>query len=213
MALDREAWSRQLHLSNFINAYYELRDVETIPRCRTILLIGPGQGLEAGVLRWRGYAVETFDIDPTFNPDHLGSVHDMRMFSSQRFDVIIASHVLEHLAEPYLDDALKEIARVGRYAIIYLPVAGRHAQVRVEPGVAGIDWRLRLDFFNYVERVDATTPRFMSGEHFWEVGRRGFRAADVRKRLSRWFTILHEYRNPDWLPSYNFVLQSTESNR
>jgi hypothetical protein len=208
MTLDRERWVRELPLSTFINAYYQCRDVESLPDCRSVLVVGPGQGLVVPVLHWRGYTVDTFDIDATFKPDHVGSAHDLSRFTARQFDAIIASHVLEHLPETYLDRALGEIARVARHALIYLPVAGRYAEVRVRPGFAGIDWQVRLNLFNYLDRPDGLTRRYMSGEHYWEVGRRGFGVRALSRRLERFFTIRQQYRNRDWLPSYNFVLDS-----
>jgi SAM-dependent methyltransferase len=208
MPLDRETWSRQLNLSNFVNSGYQYRDIQSLPDVRTILVIGPGQGLDTAVFRWRGYDVTTVDIDDTFRPDHVLSVHDMALFKDRQFDAVIASHVIEHVAEPYLDPALSEIARVGRHALIYLPVGGRHFQIRFMPGILGIDWSLIFDVFNYLDRPDGVTPRYCLHQHFWEIGRRGWRVKDVRGRLARHFEILSSYRNPDWNPSYNFVLKS-----
>lgn len=208
MPVDRAAWKRELHRSNFVNSYYQYRDLQQLPSVRRVLIVGPGQGLDTQILRWRGYEVTTFDIDETFTPDHLGSVHDMRAFSDAAFDAVIASHVLEHLAVAYLDEALREIARVGRYALVYLPVAGRHAQARIAPGFKNIEWSIVFDLFNYTDRPDGTTPRYCQGQHFWEIGRRGFSVRDVRRRLARDFEVLSDYRNPDWTPSYNFVLRS-----
>jgi methyltransferase family protein len=208
MPVDRAAWARELHLSNFINSYYEYRDLQSFPNCRSVLIIGPGQGLDVQVLRWRGYAVETFDIDATFKPDHQGSVHDLSRFERAQFDAVIASHVLEHLAEPYLDMALAEIARVSLNALVYLPVAGRHAQLRCQPGIKAIDWAIAVDFFNRLQRCDGLRARYMAGQHFWEVGRRGFGVQALLRRFGRSFEVLRHYRNRDWLPSYNFVLKS-----
>ena len=208
MPVDREAWSRELHLSNFINSYYEYRDLQSLPSCQSVLIVGPGQGLDVQILRWRGYSVETFDIDATFRPDHEGSVHDLSRFQRAQFDVVIASHVLEHLAAPYLDTTLAEISRVSRHALVYLPVAGRHAQLRFQPGIKEIDWGFIADFFDYFRQCDGLTPRFMSGQHFWEVGRRGFGVKSLLRRFARHFAIVRHYRNRDWLPSHNFVLAS-----
>lgn len=207
MPVDREAWKRELHLSNFVNAYYEYRDLAALPDCRRVLVVGPGQGLGVQVLRWRGYEVTTFDIDETFAPDVLGSVHDMGGFASGAFDALLASHVLEHLPVDYLDAALGEIARVARHALVYLPVTGRHVQLRVQPGFGGLDLALNLDLFQPFERPDGRSARYMQGMHYWEVGRRGFRVRDLRRRFAPHFEILHHYRNRDWLPSYNFVLR------
>src|SRR6266540_4133711 len=88
---DREAWHQQLNLSNFINSYYQYRDVESLHPGRRMLIIGPGQGLDTQVFKWRGYDVVTLDIDETFSPDVVGSVHDLSMFPARRFDVAIAS--------------------------------------------------------------------------------------------------------------------------
>jgi hypothetical protein len=208
MPVDREQWRRELHLCNFVNAYYQYRDLQRCGEVRKLLVIGPGQGLDTAVFRWRGYEVTTFDIDDAFGPDVVGSVHDMRMFEAGRFDAAVASHVLEHLAEPYLDASLAEIARVSRFALLYLPVAGRHAQIRIVPGFHGFDWSWIGDLFNVFHRPDGITPRYCQNQHFWEVGYRGFRKRDLLRRFEPHFEVLDGYRNADWNPSLNFVLRS-----
>ncbi len=208
MPVDRTEWLRQLDLSNFVNAYYEYRDLQSCGAGRKLLIVGSGQGLDTAVLRWRGYEVTRLDIDETFQPEVVGSVHDMSMFQSHAFDAVIASHVLEHFAEAYLEDALHEIARVGRHALIYLPVAGRHGSLRFVAGVRNLEAHLAWDVFNYLHKPDGQSPAFCARQHFWELGRRGFRLRDIRRRLQRHFEIVSDYRNYDWLPSYNFVLRS-----
>lgn len=208
MPVDRERWRRQLDLSNFVNAYYQYRDVERLGNCRRVLIVGPGQGFQTDVLKWRGFDVTTIDIDDTFNPDVIGSVHEMAMFGDFQFDVAIASHVLEHLAVPHLDAALRELSRVGRHALVYLPVAGRHFQARLQPGFKGIDLSVVIDLFNYFHRPTGLQARYCQRQHYWEVGMRGFRVRDVKARMSRYFEVLDVYRNRDWNPSLNFVLRS-----
>ncbi len=208
MPVDREEWFTKLNLSNFINSYYQYRDLLRFSGCRKILIVGPGQGLDRQVLGWRGYEVTTLDIDDSFRPDHVGSIHDMTMYANDQFDAVIVSHVLEHLAVPYLDKALSEIARVGRYALVYLPVAGRHGQCRFNLGIKDIGFSIIWDLFNYFSRPDGVTPAYCANQHFWELGMRGYRLNDVKARLSCHFDVLDSYRNHDWLPSYNFVLRS-----
>jgi hypothetical protein len=208
MPVDREQWAKQLNLSNFVNSYYQYRDLQTLSGIRRILVVGPGQGLDTQVFRWRGYEVTTLDIDDTFHPDVTASVHDMHMFEDGQFDVVIASHVIEHQAEPYLDSSLAEIARVGRYALIYLPVAGRHFQIRFMPGVLSVDKSILFDVFNWFHKPDGVTARYCEKQHFWEIGMRGWKVKDVLRRFDSQFHVLSVYRNVDWTPSQNFVLCS-----
>src|SRR6266513_2364662 len=88
MPVDPADWLQQLHLSNFVNAYYQYRDLQSCGASKKLLLVGSGQGLDSVVLRWRGYEVTRLDIDEAFRPDVVGSVHDMSMFADGSFDAV-----------------------------------------------------------------------------------------------------------------------------
>ena len=208
MPVDRERWGQQLHLCNFVNAYYQYEDIQRCGNVKKVLIIGPGQGLDTHIFKWRGFEVTTFDIDETFHPDIVGSAHDLSMFGDKSFDVIIASHVLEHLPVPYLDQCLAEFARVGAYSIVYLPVAGRHFQFQVKLDLKGINLSFEFDLFNYLHKPDGVTPRYCQGMHYWELGMRGFRLSDMKHRFENNFDVMLAYRNRDWNPSFNFVLKA-----
>jgi SAM-dependent methyltransferase len=208
MPLDTKAWGEQLNLSNFINSCYQFKDVQTLPQARRILVVGPGQGLDTAVFKWRGYEVVTLDIDTTFKPDVVGSVHDLHMFNDKQFDVVIASHVIEHLPLAYLDIALKELARVAHFALIYVPSAGRPVELRLSPGFFSLKWTIVFYLYNWFRRPNPEKALFCSGQHYWEVGRLGFSRRSLARRLNKHFTILRQYRNQDWLFSYNFVLRA-----
>lgn len=208
MPVDREKWLQQLDMSNFVNTYCQFRDLQMCGQAKKVLIVGTGNGLDAQILRWRGYDVQTLDIDSKFKPDAVGSVHDLSRFADGSFDAVVASHVLEHLAVPYLDQSLAELARVAPYAIVYLPVAGRHFQLRWKMDLKGFDLSLVFDLFNYLHKPDGVTARYCQGQHYWEQGMRGFTARALCKRFDRHFQVLHGYRNRDWLPSYNWILRS-----
>ena len=65
-----------------------------------------------------------------------------------------------------------------------------------------------LDLFNDFEKPDGITPRYMEKQHYWEIGMKGFRRKDMKERMSRFFEVLHAYRNRDWFLSQNYVLKS-----
>lgn len=208
MPVDREQWAQQLHLCNFVNAFYQYEDIQRCGNVKKILIIGPGQGLDTHIFKWRGFEVTTFDIDETFNSDVIGSAHDLTMFGDKSFDVIIASHVLEHLPVPYLDQCLAEFSRVSAYSIVYLPVAGRHFQTRIKLDLKGIDLSFVFDLFNYLHKPDGVNARYCQGMHYWEMGMRGFTSGALAKRFSIHFDIIKKYRNKDWTPSYNWILKA-----
>ncbi len=208
MPVDAQEWAKRLDLSNFVNAYYQFRDLQGLPHCRKLLIVGPGQGLASAVLRWRQYEVTTLDIDATFNPDVIGSVHDLSQFATGQFDAVIASHVLEHLSEDYLEQALSEIARVGHFGLVYLPVNGVYTQLRFQSNFRALDLSLLLTVSKWFERPSRSKPLYMDGQHYWEIGLKGFKVRDLLRRMEACFEVLRTYRNKDWLPSQNFVLRS-----
>lgn len=203
-----KAWRQQLHRSNFVNSARQWEDVRSLGDAESVLIVGLGQGLDTLIFRWRGYKVTTFDNTPVLEPDVVGSVHDLSMFQDLQFDVVIASHVIEHVPVPYLDATLSELSRVARHALIYLPVRGRHLQLRLQPGFKDLDLSFALDLFNFFRRPDGVTPLQNNRGHFWELGMRGFRLRDVQRRLEAYFEVVRHYRNVDWIQSYNFVLRS-----
>lgn len=119
------------------------------------------------------------------------------MFNDRSFDVIIVSHVIEHLATPYLDLCLSELSRVGNYCLIYLPIAGWHFQLHIKMDIKNINLSFTFDIFNFFHKPDSITPRYCSGQHYWEIGMRGFKVTNLTKRFSKYFKVLSTYRNKD----------------
>jgi SAM-dependent methyltransferase len=88
---------------------------------RTVLEIGPGEGLVSDWLRRAGVDVTTVDIDPALSPDILGSATELP-FENRSFDVVVCCEVLEHLPFEQSRRAMSEVARVSRTgAVISVP--------------------------------------------------------------------------------------------
>jgi hypothetical protein len=209
MPVEAEAYARSLSLTNFVNAYYQVRDVlEYKPR--RVLIIGVGVGLEPMVLRDKfGIEVTTYDIDARFGPDVVGSVHDMGAFADKQFDVVVASHVLEHLPFAYFDRVVDELARVAKHAVVYLPYAGRHFEWKFTYAQRVREYALHLSI-PPLRRVVGDKPELQAGHHYWECGYRGFSPAKLTRLFSRRFTVDRRYHNRDWTYSINFLMTARD---
>jgi ubiquinone/menaquinone biosynthesis C-methylase UbiE len=162
------------------------------------MIVGIGAGIEAAVLRHLGMNVFTVDIDPRLNSDVVASASDLP-FRDKSFDVVIASHVLEHLPFAYFDACLREIARTAHHALIYLPFACLVPELRlsVDP-LFSRSLRLRIPLFWKQYKFD--------GQHYWEIGVRGYSLGRIKREIEKIFTVRNAYHSWGWRYSYNFVL-------
>jgi hypothetical protein len=94
----------------------------------SILELGPGRGEMMRILGERGYQVTGLDIDPEcvklssrYGKCELGLAEDIpRMFRDGQFDLVIASHVIEHLERPL--DVVRGLSQVsGRWVLLAVP--------------------------------------------------------------------------------------------
>jgi len=96
---------------------------------KSILVCGCSSGEEVIWMFDRGFDAWGIDIaDIVLDAGHprlkQGTITDMRMFSSNRFDLVTAFDVLEHIPSDYVDKAVEEISRVNKrfvYTIIPCP--------------------------------------------------------------------------------------------
>jgi hypothetical protein len=207
MPVSAAAYAMSVSPVNYINAYYATRDVLSY-QPKYVGIVGVGTGLETIILRNKyAIAVTTFDIDEGFRPDLVCSVHDMGAVKSKCFDVLLVSHVLEHLPYRFFRSALSEVARVSRHAVIYLPYGGRHPRFSLQGLTRFVDFRLSTTI-PPTRRISGEKPELCAGQHFWEVGYRGFSREAIAAKLQEFFTIDKCYHNEDWTYSLNYCLTS-----
>lgn len=171
------SFSRYMHKKRWISQWHQL-DTVLSTGSRSVLEIGPGIGLFKSSGEKFGLEIQTLDIDPELEPDHLGSVFELP-FTDRQFDCVCAFQMLEHL--PFEDSllALREMVRVSsKSVIISLPDARKLFPFLIYVPKIG-------EIHCYLPRPRLRKPiHTFDGEHYWEINKRGFDLKSVIGRFN-----------------------------
>lgn len=163
----------------------QLREI-LAQRPASVLEVGVGEGVIGDYLR-RNTSVryESVDVAADLHPDTLGDVCALP-HADASFDVACAFEVLEHLPFENFDTALAELARVARrFVLISLPHFGPPVKFLLKlPLLPELAFALKLP---YPKR------HAFNGQHYWEIGKRGYPARRIRTILSKRFVITKEF--------------------
>lgn len=171
---------------------------------KKVLIIWWGHNLEKRYFEKKWIKVSTVDIDNVLQPDYLCSVTDLETlkFKDKEFDVIIASHILEHIPFKYMKKVLIEFQRISHYSNIYLPIAYIWCSITFKLWI----WKeLRLNI---------NIPAFFwrkykfNGEHYREIMTKWYSKKFMRKFFKKFFTIKKEYQSKFTHYSHNYILES-----
>jgi hypothetical protein len=155
-----------MNISRWDSLWHQL-DIVMALDAETILEVGPGPGIFKAIGAHMGLHVETADLDPDLEPDHVASVIDLPLADAS-FDVTCAFQVLEHMPFEVALLALDELARVARrHVVISLPDARRTWRYLAHLPRLG-----ERGFFLPRPQLSAP-PHHFDGEHYWEINKRG----------------------------------------
>jgi ubiquinone/menaquinone biosynthesis C-methylase UbiE len=156
--MDKRRWTSIWHQLNEVIAQ----------RPTSVLEVGPGSGTFKNAAASFGFNVKTLDIDPELNPDYVGSATAIPV-EDHSVDVACAFQVLEHMPFEVSMQALKELCRVARRAVVIsLPdVKTSWATTLSIPKLGTIRFVLpRPGFKPQAHQFD--------GEHYWEISKQGY---------------------------------------
>jgi SAM-dependent methyltransferase len=177
-----------LDLAAYINHWYQADTVlNLVGKGGRVLEIGLGSGHTTWLMRLWGLEVVTSDIDPALGPDLVADVSNLPM-DANSFDCILIAEVLEHLPFDLFVPAVRELARVSKkHVVITLPEPRVGVATLVNlPTIQPLRLALGLPF--------RTTLRG-GGEHFWELGRKGYPCRRIRKAIGQaGLRIVQEFR-------------------
>lgn len=170
----------------WISFYHQLDELFKL-RPDSVLEVGPGMPLVRGMLNFHlpHVTYKSLDIAEDLNPDIFGPVTAIPL-EDNSFDVVCAFQVLEHIPFDLFPVALKEMHRVAKkHVIISLPHYG-----------PAVRFLLKIPGFHLVEfayKVPFPRNHVWKGEHYWEIGKRGYPASRIRNVMREYFIVKKEY--------------------
>lgn len=128
---------------------------------------------------------KSLDSDRERMPDILASV-DKIPLDNNSFDAVCAFEVLEHLPFEKFEKALAEMSRVARSDVVLsLPHFGPPVKFLIKlPFLPEIKFAFKIPF---------ARKHIFNGQHYWEIGKRGYSAKSIRAILEKYFTVKKEF--------------------
>jgi len=183
----------------FISYYHQLREVLR-HHPSSVLEIGVGDSVFGSFLTHNtGVRYESVDVAEDLKPDTVANVTDLP-FPDESFDIVCAFEVLEHLPFEEFDQALKEMSRVAqRYIAISVPHFGPMLSFSIKIPF--------LPLFRLALKLPYPKRHIFNGQHYWEIGKRGYPVSLIRKKLAQHGRIVADF--VPWGSEYHhfFVLE------
>lgn len=172
---DRERWASYWH---------QLEETLSL-KPTSVLEVGAGTGIIGPVLMRERVTYHTLDIAADLKPDFVGSVDAMPV-KDLSYDLVCAFEILEHLPFEKFEQSVKEIHRVAKVgAVISLPHFG-----------PPIKFLLKIPFLPQIKmamKVPYPRVHVFNGQHYWEIGKRGYAPGRIRTVLEKYFSIEKEF--------------------
>lgn len=200
--------SKQHYLSSdygskerWISYWYQIKEIlDTKPR--RVLEVGVGNKTVSDYLKRIGLNVTTCDFDSTLNPDVIASVLDLP-FKDNKFDTVLCAEVLEHLEFKDFVKALKELRRVSsKWIIITIPhISATHFYIgfKTMPFISKKEILINVDF---------PLKHHFEGEHYWEIGKKGYHIDKIQKYFKKANLFLEKSYRPIENPAHHFFTLS-----
>ena len=199
--VDKEAYNfhSYSHPDRWVSYYHQLDSV-LADSPQNILEVGVGDGVLRDYIKSNTpIAYTSIDVAEDLRPDVIGSVTKMP-FTDASYDVVCAFEVLEHLPFEEFEKALGEMKRVSRgKVVISLPHFGPPLQLSFKIPL------LREIRFSW--KVPFPKTHVFNGQHYWEIGKKGYAPARIRAIIERHFTITKEFIPFESQYHHFFVLQ------
>lgn len=169
----------------FVSYYWQLKEVLALEPS-TVLEVGVGDRVFGNFIKNNTVVSYTsVDVAEDLHPDVVGSILKLP-FADKSLDVVCAFEVLEHLPFEQFDRAVAELCRVARtHVVISVPHFGPMISFSLKiPFVPLIRFALKIPF---------PKKHIFNGQHYWEIGKRGYSVSLIRKKLSTHGELIRDF--------------------
>ena len=193
------SFSAYCGIDRWSSYHYQIREILK-KNPSDVLEVGTGDGVLKNYLTNNTEIVyKNLDIAEDLNPDVLGSVDNIPLQMSS-YDLVCAFEILEHLPFDKFEVSLRELSRVSRGDVLLsLPHFGPAVKVL-----------LKIPFFPEVKfsfKVPYPKKHTFNGQHYWEIGKRGYPLSRIRKSIKKYFVITDEFVSFENQYHHFFVLE------
>jgi predicted SAM-dependent methyltransferase len=189
----------------WVSIWHQLNEVISL-RPTSVLELGPGPGLFKKLAKHIGIMVETVDIDPELKPDFLASVLELP-FDDNSCDCVCAFQMLEHLPYGESIQTFNEMVRVAkRNVIISLPDSKLHLILSIDPYMLSTKIDLKQKTFHIPIPRLKKVKKEPTGEHFWEINKKGINLKDIINDFSNEKACLIKTYRVDENPRHRFFI-------
>lgn len=179
---DFEAYS---HEARWVSYFFQLKETLVL-KPKNILEIGCGDKVFSSFIKnTTDIEYKSVDVAEDLKPDIIGSVDKLPCADSS-FDVVCAFEVLEHIPFEKFEECLLEMKRVSsKNVCISLPHFG-----------PSVEFLFKIPFLKRIRvafKIPYHPAHEFNGEHYWEIGKKGYSAKKVKKILKKLFYVKKEF--------------------